>query len=92
MANLTINGVELQQSDYVNSFDNKKYFEYFSPINTQTKMFISQSLKTGKNLKISAYIDGVNFKLSEKYDIGMALHTFTDLISKFSSENLEVSK
>ena len=92
MKNLTINSVELEVTTYENSFDKKRYFEYYIPTNSETKMFINQSLSSGKTLKVSAFIDGVQFSLAEKYDISMALDIFTNLISKFSPKHLEVSK
>ena len=79
---ITVNGVELQTYRFENDVDNKIYYEIYTS-NRDTKLFINQSLKTGKNLKISLWINGYNIKLSEKYEYGMAIHIFTDLINKF---------
>jgi hypothetical protein len=80
----TMNGVELETYDYNHSIDGKKYYEFYTS-NTKTKMFINESLKTGKIMKISVWIDGYNIQLSPKYDYGMAVHIFTDLVNKFSN-------
>ena len=91
MKNLTINGVELEVATYENSFSKHRCFEYYIPSNKQTKLFINQSLSSGKTLRVSAFIDGVQFLLSEKYDVSMAVDIFTNLISKFSPKHLVVT-
>lgn len=81
---LTMNGVELETYMHDHQIDGKKYYEFYTS-NTKTKMFINESLKTGKITKISVWIDGYNIQLSPKYDYGMAVHVFTDLVNKFSN-------
>lgn len=78
---ITVNGVELQTYRFENDVDKKIYYEIYTS-KRDTKLFINESLKTGKILKISLWIDGYNIRLSEKYDYGYALHIFTDLINK----------
>lgn len=81
---LTINGVELETHRYDTLNKGKINYEIYTS-NTKTKMFITESLKTGKNTFISVWIDGYNIKLSPAYDYGYALHIFTDLINKLSN-------
>lgn len=78
---ITLNGVTLETFRY----ERKGKIEYEVYTKTiSTKAFITESAKTGKNLKISLWIDGYNIRLDNTYDYGYALHIFTDLINKFN--------
>ncbi len=80
---ITLNGVTLETLRYENNTTGKINYEIYTS-NRDSKVFITESIKSGKNTKISLWIDGYNIKLSEKYDYGMALHIFTDLVNKFN--------
>ncbi len=80
---ITVNGVTLETFRYENNTTGKINYEIYTS-NRNTKVFITESAKTGKNLKISLWINGYNIKLSEKYDYGMVLHIFTDLVNQFN--------
>lgn len=79
---ITLNGVGLETFRYENQTTGKINYEIYT-YTTGTKAFITESMKTGKNTKISLWIEGYNIKLSPTYDYGYALHIFTDLINKF---------
>jgi hypothetical protein len=81
---ITLNGINLQIYSNDNSVDNKRYIDVYTS-NSKNKMFIHESLKTGKNLRISVHIDGSVFQLSEKYDYGRVLDVFTNLLNKLSN-------
>ena len=77
---ITLNGVGLETFRY----ESKTKIEYeIYTYTVGTKAFITESIKTGKNTKISLWIEGYNIKLSPTYDYGYALHIFTDLINQF---------
>lgn len=80
---ITLNGVGLETFRYENQKTGKIEYEIYT-YNTGTKVFITESMKTGKNLKISLWINGYNIKLSNTYEYGMALHIFTDLVNQFN--------
>jgi len=80
---ITLNGVTLETIRYENNTTGKINYEIYT--NTiSTKAFITESVKTGKNLKISLWINGYNIKLDNSYDYGYALHIFTDLVNQFN--------
>ena len=81
---ITLNGVQLETFRYENENVGKSIVYEIYTSNRDTKMFITESLKSGKNLKISLWINGYNIKLSNTYEYGMALHIFTDLINQFN--------
>ena len=80
---IKVNGVTLETLRYEMIHKGKIEYEIFTS-NRNTKVFITESIKSGKNLKISLWINGYNIKLSEKYDYGMVLHIFTDLVNQFN--------
>ena len=80
---ITINGVTLETFRYEIISKGKIEYEIYTS-NRDTKVFITESIKSGKNLKISLWINGYNIKLSNTYDYGMVLHIFTDLVNQFN--------
>ena len=87
----TINGVSVKITSYTNRFkNNNKIIEVYTKSN-DTKLFMDVSSKTGKSLRTTMFIDGEHLLLDKSYDFGMALDVFTNLVSKFSPKNLEVS-
>jgi len=80
---ITLNGVGLETFRYENQTTGKINYEIYT-YTVGTKAFITESIKTGKNTKISLWIQGYNIKLSPTYDYGYALHIFTDLINQFN--------
>lgn len=83
---IKMNGITLKENSYVNDVDKKRYIEVYDEDRDRTHMFIEVSLKTGKFLRIKAFLDDVPFRLSEKYDYSNLLHTFTLLTKKFSKQ------
>lgn len=82
----TFNGVEVESYFRSDAHSKKKFIEVYTP-NRRTKMFMEESIRTGKPLRISIHIDGLpSMLLSTTYDYGMALHIFTDLVNKFSNK------
>lgn len=82
----TFNGVEVESFFRTDAHSKKKFIEVYTP-NRRTKMFMEESVRTGKRLRISIHIDGLpSMLLSTTYDYGMALHIFTDLVNKFSNK------
>jgi hypothetical protein len=81
----TLNGVELRVYSSDNDVDKKTYIEVY-PEHTDDKMFIEKSLRTGNILRVSAWIDDVNIRLSEKLDYHHIIQTFSILVSKFSNK------
>jgi hypothetical protein len=75
------NGIELTIHSYDNDVDKKRYIDVYTN-NPKNKMFIHQSLKTCKNLRVSLHIEDTIFQLSEKYDYITTLDIFTTLINK----------
>jgi len=80
---ITFNGVTLETLRYENLTKGKIEYEIHTS-NRDTKVFITESIKSGKNLKISLWINGYNINLSEKYEYGMVVHIFTDLVNQFN--------
>ena len=80
---INVNGVTLEIHRYDTLNKGKINYEIFTS-DTKTKMFITESAKTGKNTFISVWINGYNIKLAPSYDYGYALHIFTDLINQFN--------
>ena len=80
---ITLNGVTLEIHRYDTLNKGKINYEIYTKT-ISTKMFITESAKTGKNTFISVWINGYNIKLSPTYDYGYALHIFTDLINQFN--------
>ena len=82
---ITLNEVEVRIYSFENEVDKKRYIEVYPEKSDDfNKMFISESLITGKTMSVKVFIDNYPFQLSEKYEYGMALHIFTDLLNKFS--------
>jgi hypothetical protein len=81
----TLNGVELRIYSSDNDVDKKTYVEVY-PEHTDDKMFIEKSLRTGNILKVSAWIAGVNIRLSEKIDYFTTVEKFSILVKKFSNK------
>lgn len=82
----TLNGVQLEMISYTMAGKKGKRFIEVYTQNKQTKMFMEESSITGKTLRISVYIDGYKLMLSNYYELGMALHIFTDLVNKISNK------
>ncbi len=82
----TLNGVQLEMISYTMAGKKGKRFIEAYTQNQQTKMFMEESSVTGKTLKIVVLIDGYRLMLSNQYEMGMALHIFTDLVNKISNK------